>query len=66
MNLGSTTMKTSNQLDGANDDVMSSNNTKKPRTKKLKIIQIEFQLDGTGPPVSYLISHYKIYYLHFL
>jgi len=48
-------MKTSNQLDGANDEITSdnSNNKKKNcRKKKSKIIQISLQLDGTGPPVS--------------
>jgi hypothetical protein len=44
-------MKSSNQLDGANDEVVS----KKCRKKKSKIIEVELQLDGTGPPVRYLI-----------
>ncbi len=44
-------MKTSNQLDGTNDEIIS----KKLRKKKSKIIEISLQLDGTGPPVNSLI-----------
>ncbi len=44
-------MKTSNQLDGTNDEIIS----KKFRKKKSKIIEISLQLDGTGPPVNSLI-----------
>jgi len=47
-------MKSSNQLDGANDEVIS----KECRKKKSKIIEVEFQLDGTGPPVSYWIGFF--------
>ncbi|CAF0840990.1 unnamed protein product [Rotaria sordida] len=52
-NIGNSTMKASNQLDGANDEVISINSTKKNKCqkKKSKIIHISFQLDGTGPPV---------------
>jgi len=46
-NIGHPPMKTSNQLDGANDEVVSDNSSK----KKSNIIQISLQLDGTGPPV---------------
>jgi transcription initiation factor TFIIA large subunit len=46
-NMGNSTMKTSNQLDGANDEVISS----KCHKKKSKIIEISLQLDGTGPPI---------------
>lgn len=42
-----TNMKTSNQVDGANDEVIE----KKCRKKKSKTIEISFQLDGTGPPI---------------
>jgi len=42
-------MKTSNQLDGTNDEIIS----KKFRKKKSKIIEISLQLDGTGPPVKF-------------
>jgi transcription initiation factor TFIIA large subunit len=37
-------MKTSSQLDGANDEV-------KCRKKKSKIIEFSLQVDGTGPPI---------------
>jgi hypothetical protein len=47
-------MKTSNQLDGANDEVIA----KECRKKKPKTIEISLQLDGTGPPVSYLIYYF--------
>jgi len=40
-------MKTSNQLDGANDEIIF----KKCRKKKSNIIEISLQLDGTGPPI---------------
>jgi len=46
-NIGNSTMKASSQLDGANDEVLS----KKRRKKKSKIIEVSFQLDGTGPPI---------------
>jgi transcription initiation factor TFIIA large subunit len=42
-----TNMKTSNQLDGTNDEIIM----KKFRKKKSKIIEISLQLDGTGPPI---------------
>jgi hypothetical protein len=48
-------MKTSNQLDGTNDEITSDNSKNKKkncRKKKSNIIQISLQLDGTGPPVS--------------
>ncbi|CAF0841656.1 unnamed protein product [Rotaria sp. Silwood1] len=52
-NIGNNTMKTLNQLDGSNDEVISVNSTTKNkcRKKKSKIIHISLQLDGTGPPV---------------
>ena len=50
-------MRTSNQLDGTNDDdVIVKENTSKRvnRKKKSRNVQITFQLDGTGgPPVSF-------------
>jgi len=46
-NIAKSTMKTSNQLDGANDEVIS----KKRHKKKSKIIEVSLQLDGTGPPI---------------
>jgi len=45
--IGNSTMKTSNQLDGANDEVTVG----KSRKKKSKTIEISLQLDGTGPPI---------------
>jgi hypothetical protein len=54
--MGNSTMKTSNQLDGANDEVISSN----CRKKKSKIIEISLQLDGTGPPVSYFTFLFEL------
>ncbi|CAF1084344.1 unnamed protein product [Adineta steineri] len=48
-NIGSTTMKTSNQLDGANDEIILKKINR--RKKKPQIIEISLQLDGTGPPV---------------
>ncbi|UJR16176.1 hypothetical protein I4U23_003086 [Adineta vaga] len=52
-NIANPPMKTANQLDGTNDEVMSETSTKKTsrRMKKSKVIEISFQLDGTGPPV---------------
>ena len=54
-------MKTSNQLDGTNDEVISVNRIK-CRKKKSKDIEISFQVDGTGPPVCYftLIFHFVL------
>jgi transcription initiation factor TFIIA large subunit len=46
-NLGNNTMKTSNQVDGANDEVISNKRGK----KKSKMIKVSLQLDGTGPPI---------------
>ncbi|CAF3133626.1 unnamed protein product [Rotaria socialis] len=48
-NIGNNTMKASNQLDGANDEIISGNSAKKK--KKPKYIKVSIQLDGTGPPV---------------
>lgn len=52
-NIANPTMKTANQLDGANDEIKLETSTKKTnrRQKKSKVIEISFQLDGTGPPV---------------
>lgn len=46
-------MKASTQLDGANDEIIPGNSTKKNKSRKKKsnVIQVTFQLDGTGPPV---------------
>jgi len=46
-NIGKSTMKTSNQLDGANDEITFG----KRHKKKSKTIEISLQLDGTGPPI---------------
>lgn len=43
-NIGNSTMKTSNQMDGANDEIII------PK-KKSQIIEISLQVDGTGPPI---------------
>jgi hypothetical protein len=50
-------MKTSNQVDGANDEVISNKRGK----KKSKMIKVSLQLDGTGPPVNSLsFSHLRM------
>jgi transcription initiation factor TFIIA large subunit len=52
-NSNSTTTKTSTQIDGSNDEPNEvSNNSSQSRKRKSKIVQISFQLDGTGPPVT--------------
>lgn len=51
--MGNNTMRTSNQLDGTNDnDVIVKENTSKRvnRKKKSRNVEITFQLDGTGAP----------------
>ncbi|CAF1008759.1 unnamed protein product [Adineta ricciae] len=49
-NIGNSTMQTANQLDGAHDEECTKK-SKQHRKKKPPIIEISFQLDGTGPPV---------------
>lgn len=52
--MGNNSMRTSNQLDGTNDDTDEKEKTSKRvnRKKKSRNIEITFQLDGTGPPGS--------------
>lgn len=42
-------MKTTNQLDGTCDEECAKRT--KSRKKKAPVIEVSFQLDGTGPPV---------------
>ena len=55
-------MKTSNQLDGSNDECDSSkmNSLRSKERKKPKRFQISFQVDGTGPNVSFTLNDLEL------
>lgn len=53
--MGNNGMKTAGQSDGAHDEEMPPTKTKKKssgRRKKSRTIQVSFQVDGTGPPLT--------------
>lgn len=49
-------VRTSNQLDGANDEMTTEQKKNVKRSNRKQKIEVSFQVDGTGPPVCHLRS----------